>query len=201
MSLVGLATAVFIESPHEVAAQSAAPAATVITAAARWQVLRNPITVQGTVRSARTVVVMASAPFAVVTVTRLPVRAGDRARPGQVVAEIDGRPILLLRGRLPAYRSLHEGDHGPDVTQLQRALESLGYASFDPPGDFGQSTALALLLFYRHVGYQAPVYHPPAARSACLGRGRRRPPRRRLRPPRLVPARPPSPAGGPRPTW
>ena len=62
MSLVGLATAVFIESPHEIAAKSAAPPSTVITAVARWQVLRNPITVQGTVRSARTVVVMASAP-------------------------------------------------------------------------------------------------------------------------------------------
>ena len=163
MSLVGLATAVFIESPHEIAARSAAPAATVITAAARWQVLRNPITVQGTVRPARTVVVMASAPYAKVTVTRLPVKAGERVRPGRVVAEIDGRPILLLRGRLPAYRDLHEGDQGPDVVQLQRALESLGYADYDPPGDFGQSTALALLLFYRRLGYEAPLYHRPAA--------------------------------------
>jgi multidrug efflux pump subunit AcrA (membrane-fusion protein) len=171
MSLVGLATAVFIESPHEVAAKSAAPAATVITAVARWQVLRNPITVQGTVRSARTVVVMGSAPFAEVTVTRLPVKAGDRVRPGRIVAEIDGRPILLLRGRLPAYRNLHVGDHGPDVMQLQRALESLGYTSFDPPGDFGQSTALALLLFYRHLGYEAPVYHPPVAPPVAPGPG------------------------------
>ncbi len=161
MSLVGLATAVFIESPHEVAAKSAAPAATVLTAVARWQVLRNPITVQGTVRSARTVKVMASAPFAEVTVTRLPVKAGDRVWPGRVVAEIDGRPVLLLRGRLPAYRDLHEGDRGPDVTQLQRALASLGYASYDPAGNFGPSTALALLLFYRHLGYVAPVYHRP----------------------------------------
>src|ERR1022692_1038236 len=171
MSLVGLATAVFIDSPHEVAARSAAPAATVITAVTRWQVLRNPITVQGTVRPARTVVVMASAPYAAVTVTRLPVKAGDRVRPGRIVAEIDGRPILLLRGRLPAYRNLREGDHGPDVTQLQRALESLGYADFDPPGDFGPRTALALLIFYRHLGYEAPVYHRPAAASGIPGPG------------------------------
>ena len=171
MSLVGLATAVFIETPPEVAAKSAAPAATVITAVARWQVLRNPITVQGTVRSARTVVVMARAPYATVTVTRLPVKAGDRVRPGRVVAEIDGRPILLLRGRLPAYRNLHEGDHGPDVTQLQRALGSLGYASFDPLGYFGPSTALALLLFYRHLGYDAPLYHRRAA-AGMPGPGR-----------------------------
>ncbi len=169
MSLVGLATAVFIESPDEIAAKSAAPAATVITAVARWQVLRNPITVPGIVRSARTVVVMASAPFSTVTVTRLPVKAGDRVRPGRVIAEIDGRPILLLRGRLPPYRNLHEGDHGPDVTQLQRALESLGYADFDPRGAFGQSTALALLLFYRHLGYEAPIFHRPVAPPGVPG--------------------------------
>lgn len=166
MSVVGLATAAFVESPREVAARSAAPAPTGITAIARWHVLRNAIAVQGTVRAARTVKVMGSAPFATVTVTRLPVKVGDRVRPGRVIAEIDGRPILLLRGRLPAYRDLHEGDHGPDVTQLQRALESLGYADYDPPGEFMRSTALALLLFYRHLGYQAPIHHAATAPGA-----------------------------------
>jgi len=82
-------------------------------------------------------------------------------RPGQLIAEIDGRPVFVLRGRLPPYRDLRKGDHGPDVTQLQRALAGLGYANFDPAGEFGQSTALALLLFYRHLGYTAPVRHTP----------------------------------------
>src|SRR6266702_4558290 len=158
MSAVGLATAAFVESPQQVAARSAAPAPTLITAAARWQVLRNVITVPGIVRSARRIEVTASAPYQTVTVTRLPVRPGDRVRPGQLLAEIDGRPIVALRGRLPPYRDLREGDAGPDVTQLQRALESLGYADFDPPGEFGPSTALALLLFYRHLGYHAPIF-------------------------------------------
>jgi hypothetical protein len=89
----------------------------------------------------------------------MPEKAGDRVRPGDVIAEIDGRPVILLRGRLPAFRNLHEGDHGPDVAQLQRSLVSLGYADFDPRGDFGQSTSLALLLFYRHLGYDARIYH------------------------------------------
>src|SRR6266704_1521383 len=158
MSAVGLATAAFVESPQQVAARSAAPAPTLITAAARWQVLRNVITVPGIVRSARRIEVTASAPYQTVTVTRLPVRPGDRVRPGQLLAEIDGRPIVALRGRLPPYRDLREGDAGPDVTQLQRALESLGYADFDPPGELGPSTALALLLFYRHLGYHAPIF-------------------------------------------
>jgi peptidoglycan hydrolase-like protein with peptidoglycan-binding domain len=166
MSAVGLATVSVIESPQQVAARSAAPAATLITAPARWQVLRSAITVPGTVRSARRIEVTASAPFATVTVTRLPVRLGDRVRPGQLLAEIDGRPILLLHGRVPAFRDLHEGDEGTDVTQLQRALESLGYADYDPAGVFGQSTALALLLFYRHLGYEAPIFRRSVSNTA-----------------------------------
>jgi len=159
MSVVGLATTVFIESPGDVAAQSAAPPATALTAVARWQVLREAITVPGIVRSSRNITVLGRAPYATVTLTRLPFKPGDRVRPGHVIAEIDGRPIILLQGRLPAYRDLHVGDHGPDVSQLQRALQSLGYADFDPAGSFGQSTALALLLFYQHLGYDAPVFH------------------------------------------
>ncbi len=179
MSVVGLATAVFIASPNDVAAQSAAPAAAPISAAVRWQVLRHAITVQGIVRARRPILVTAMAPFSTITLTRMPEKAGDRVRPGHVIAEIDGRPVILLRGRLPAYRDLHEGDHGPDVTQLQRALLHLGYADYDARGYFGQSTALALLLFYRHLGYDAPIHHHravrvPAAAPAARGIAARR---------------------------
>lgn len=172
MSVVGLATAVFITSPQDVAAQSAAPAATPITAVVRWEVLRHAMTVQGIVRARRPILVTAMAPFSTVTLTRMPEKAGDRVRPGHVIAEIDGRPVILLRGRLPAYRDLHEGDHGPDVAQLQRELLRLGYADYDARGYFGESTALALLLLYRHLGYEAPVYHRRAGRApAAAGHG------------------------------
>jgi len=118
----------------------------------------------------------------------MPEKAGDRVRPGDVVAEIDGRPVILLRGRLPAYRNLHEGDHGPDVAQLQRNLVSSGYADFDARGVSARAQRSPLLLFYRHLGYEAPIYtteSPPssrhqrwAARFAAANRwstGRRRP--------------------------
>jgi len=167
MSATGLAMVSLITSPGQVAAESAAPPRSVITAVARWEVLRDAIAMSGVVRAARTVTVTASAPYSTVTVTRMPVKAGDRVWPGRVIAEIDGRPVVLLRGRLPAYRDLHEGDSGPDVAQLQSDLEGLGYADYDPRGYFGPSTSLALLLFYRHLGYQAPAYHPARA-----GRGR-----------------------------
>ncbi len=172
MSAVGLATAAFIQSPQGLAARSAPPPGSALTATVRSEVLTNVITTRGTVRSARTISVTARAPFATVTITRLPVRVGQRVHPGRVIAEVDGRPILLLRGRLPAYRNLHEGDHGPDVLQLQRDLEHLGYADYDPAGYFEQSTALALLLLYRSLGYDAPLYHP-RAKMPDPGLGRR----------------------------
>lgn len=176
MSVVGVATALFIESPHDVAARSAAPPPTDITAVARWQVLRHTITAQGILRSARRVTVTGMAPYATVTITRMPVKAGDRVRVGHVLAEIDARPVMLLQGRLPAYRDLHEGDHGPDVAQLQRALENLGYADFDPAGFFSQSTGLALLLLYRNLGYEAPLYHPRAHQVRAGIAARKAPP-------------------------
>ena len=163
MSATGLAAITLIASPGQIAARSAVPPRSVIGAVAKWEVLRDPITASGIVRSARTVTVTASAPYSAVTVTRMPVRVGERVRPGRVIAEVDGRPILLLSGRLPAYRDLRQGDSGPDVSQLQADLERLGYADYDPPGYFGQSTSLALLLLYRHLGYQAPRYRPPRA--------------------------------------
>ncbi len=51
---------------------------------------------------------------------------------GDVLFEIDDQPVILLEGSTPAYRTLREGvDEGPDVTQLEAALVSLGY---DPDG-------------------------------------------------------------------
>jgi peptidoglycan hydrolase-like protein with peptidoglycan-binding domain len=172
MSAAGFAAATLVESPRDVASRSAAPAPTMLTAVARWHVPTETIAVTGVVAPARTINVTASAPFRVITVTRMPVVAGDRVWPGHVIAEVDGRPIVLLRGRLPAYRDLHEGDSGPDVAQLHEALDSAGYADYDPPGMFGPSTAFALLLLYQHLGYRAPLYHPrEAGRSASPADG------------------------------
>lgn len=165
MSATGLAAARLIESPGQLAERSAAPAASLITGVARMRVLSDDIVLPGVVRADRTVAVTASAPYAAVVVTTMPVRVGARVRPGQVIAQIDGRPVVLLRGRFPAYRDLHEGDFGPDVAQLRTALIRLGYADYDPSGFFGPSTALALQLLYEHLGYSVPEYRPQVRKS------------------------------------
>ncbi len=164
MSATGLAAARLIESPGQLAARSAAPAGAVITGVASMRVLRTEIAVPGTVRAGHTVAVTAAAPYRAVVLTGVPVKLGDVVRPGQVIAEIDGRPVILLRGTLPPFRDLREGDAGPDVTQLQAALRGLGYADYDAAGYFGPGTAFALRLLYQHLGYSAPLYRRQPSR-------------------------------------
>jgi hypothetical protein len=91
-------------------------------------------------------------PYAVVnrargTYTELP-EPGDQVDCGDVLYRVDDKPVLLLCGSTPAYRSLSEGDSGPDVTELNANLVHLGYATraqLDPSSDrFSSETASAL---------------------------------------------------------
>lgn len=73
---------------------------------------------------------------------------GDKVDCGGVLYRVDGHAVLLLCGATPAYRSLWEGDRGPDVTELNANLVDLGYATraqLDPSSDyFSPETAFAL---------------------------------------------------------
>jgi hypothetical protein len=91
-------------------------------------------------------------PYAVInrargTYTKLP-EPGDEVGCGDVLYRVDDRPVLLLCGWTPAYRSLAEGDSGPDVSELNANLVHLGYATrarLDPSSDrFSAETASAL---------------------------------------------------------
>jgi hypothetical protein len=91
-------------------------------------------------------------PYAVInraggTYTELPT-AGDKVVCGGVLYRVNNRPVLLLCGSTPAYRSLSEGDRGPDVAELNANLVRLGYATraqLDPSSrDFSPVTASAL---------------------------------------------------------
>ena len=62
------------------------------------------------------------------TITWLP-SAGRVISDGRVLYQVDnGTPVLLLYGRVPAWRTLGEGTTGQDVAQLNRDLVRLGYA-------------------------------------------------------------------------
>jgi peptidoglycan hydrolase-like protein with peptidoglycan-binding domain len=62
------------------------------------------------------------------TYTKLPV-AGEVIRQGHVLYRVNDRPVALLRGSTPAYRTLKAGMGGPDVVELNADLVALGYAT------------------------------------------------------------------------
>ena len=62
------------------------------------------------------------------TFTWLP-QVGQVIRQGQQIYGMTGSPVVLLYGPVPAYRDLSEGITGADVTELNRDLLHLGYAT------------------------------------------------------------------------
>jgi hypothetical protein len=62
------------------------------------------------------------------TFTWLP-QVGQVIRQGQQIYGLSGSPVVLLYGTVPAYRDLSEGLTGADVTELNRDLVHLGYAT------------------------------------------------------------------------
>jgi hypothetical protein len=69
--------------------------------------------------------------------TRLPT-AGQVVSQGQALYRVDDRPVVLLHGGTPAFRTLTAGTSGPDVAELNADLVALGYATraqLDPKSD------------------------------------------------------------------
>ena len=62
------------------------------------------------------------------TFTWLP-QVGQVIRQGQQIYGLSGSPVVLLYGPVPAYRDLSVGLTGADVTELNRDLVHLGYAT------------------------------------------------------------------------
>jgi peptidoglycan hydrolase-like protein with peptidoglycan-binding domain len=113
------------------------------------------------------------------TITWLP-REGAVVRRGQALYRVDGKPVQLLYGSLPAWRELAVGvDDGPDVRQLERNLVALG---FDPDravtvdDHFTGATAAAVRRWQEAVGLPETgtmrpgdaVWQPGAVRVGTL---------------------------------
>jgi hypothetical protein len=61
------------------------------------------------------------------TITWLPA-VGQLIKPGQTLYRVNGRPVVLLDGALPAYRALKANDGaGRDILQLNRDLMRMGF--------------------------------------------------------------------------
>jgi Putative peptidoglycan binding domain len=179
LAIGGLIGASFVKSPQQLAADSAAPPPTVTTATVVSQVLTSSVQMRGVVYPSTQYDVYASgaspgssssaggssagsssatgASTGAVYISKLKAAAGDTITNGEQLAELDGEPLFALTGSVPAWRDLTPGESGPDVTELQQALASLGYYDDgDTPGYFGSATGYAVSLYYEHLGYTAP---------------------------------------------
>jgi HlyD family secretion protein len=178
LAVGGLVGASFVKSPQQLAADTAAPPPTVTTATVVSQVLTSSVETRGVVYPATQYDVYAGVPSSsssaggssatagspaaggsgiFVYISKLDVGAGSAVVNGEELAEIDGQPMFALTGTVPAWRDLTSGESGPDVTELQKALASLGYYDDgDTPGYFGSATEYAVSLYYEHLGYTPP---------------------------------------------
>lgn len=77
------------------------------------------------------------------TITALPEEGATIAR-GKALYRLDNKPVTLLYGELPAYRTLKTGVKGADVKQFEQNLWALGYRGFTPDTSYSWATASAV---------------------------------------------------------
>ncbi|MEV4250071.1 peptidoglycan-binding protein [Streptosporangium canum] len=82
-------------------------------------------------------------------------REGRTLTRGKPLYAVNARPVVLLYGRLPAYRRLAEGSKGQDVRQLQDNLRALGLGA-TTTGTFGPATEQAVKRLQKALGLEEP---------------------------------------------
>ena len=151
-----------IQSPAQVAAETAAPTPSAITVPVEKRVLSSEVIVRGTVRygSPQPVVLAASevkqgsgTGGGADIVTTRPTR-GARVGEGTVAMSVSGRPVFVLRGGQPSHRDMGPGSRGPDVRQLEAALSRMGFFPGAVDGRYDGDTAAAVASFYERSGWE-----------------------------------------------
>lgn len=158
--VAGLLVGRFVVSPADAASLTEPPEAGLVTVPVGYGVLSNDVTIRGEVGYADSVEVTidtASLGGPAVVTGAVP-EVGATLGPLAVALAVAGRPVIVLPGELPAYRSLSFGMSGPDVTQFKQAMASVGIDAGDPASDvFDESAAAAVTALYAQVGYPAPA--------------------------------------------
>jgi peptidoglycan hydrolase-like protein with peptidoglycan-binding domain len=148
-----------IRSPAQVAAETAPPVPSAITAPVEQRVLSSEVIVRGTVRyGSPQPVVLASSEAKQVSgdaeiVTTRP-RPGTGVDEGSAVMSVSGRPVFVLRGAQPSHRDLGPGTRGPDVRQLESALARMGFAPGAVDGRYDGQTGAAVAAWYESLGWE-----------------------------------------------
>jgi hypothetical protein len=120
------------------------------------------------------------------TITWLPA-VGRTVRPGGVLYQVSGAPVVLLHGNVPDYRDMSEGLTGADVREFNKAMIALGYttragvlAAGLGTGYFSAATATAWEAYQTALGVTVPstkvtlgqaVFLPTAAKISAWATG------------------------------
>ncbi|MEU4481745.1 peptidoglycan-binding domain-containing protein [Micromonospora sp. NPDC023966] len=92
-----------------------------------------------------------AAPHTGGTVTWL-AATGSQVTRGRPLFAVDDAEVVLLYGRLPAYRTLGPGMSGDDVRQFERNLAALGYSGFTADDEYTSATADAVRDWQEDLG-------------------------------------------------
>jgi peptidoglycan hydrolase-like protein with peptidoglycan-binding domain len=145
-----------LQSPADAANDRRPPRASRITVGVESRTLSATLTLAGDISFAEPTPIALAGSVGIAegetaVVTRPPVLDAAVAE-GDVLLEVSGRPVIVLTGELPMYRSIGPGASGSDVAQLEAALARLG---FDPgPLDetFDAATEAAVDALYASKG-------------------------------------------------
>ncbi|GIG68557.1 efflux RND transporter periplasmic adaptor subunit [Phytomonospora endophytica] len=85
------------------------------------------------------------------TITSLALPGSTVGR-GKALCRVDDVPVLLMYGKLPAYRELAPGVEGADVAQFEENLAELGYTGFTVDETYSGSTATAVRAWQEDLG-------------------------------------------------
>ena len=166
VALVGAAwgLAAIFQSPAQRAANASAPPPQPVFAAVTLGTLADQRSYPGTViYSNEAGFALPSAADAVRSVvTGAPPSTGSTAESGDVLTEVNTRPVFAIASPFDFFRDIGFGDQGADVRVLQEALASRGYLS-SADGRYGAQTAAAVANWYQDAGYRAPTRQRPVA--------------------------------------
>ena len=161
LSLVaGLLVGRFLFSPADAAGAAEPPAPGLVTVPVQYGQLSNDVTIRGEVAYADPVEVRidtTSISGPAVVTGQVP-EAGTELTGLSIALEVAGRPVIVLPGELPAYRTLYFGVSGPDVAQFKTAVRTVGLDAGDPADPvFGLDAAAAVSTLYAAAGYSVPA--------------------------------------------
>ncbi len=87
------------------------------------------------------------------TLTAVP-DGGTVVARGKALYAVDGMPVVLMHGAMPAYRTLSVGTEGQDVRQLEENLAAFGHTGFTVDEEFTASTADAVEQWQADLGLE-----------------------------------------------